>query len=536
VIIEVEKDFFNAKIKPEFDEESEVAEQGRGGLKYGSTKLDLKVSNLEWEDLEKLYNIAKANKNRSLMIQISAFRNLLEDLEGAKIPNLKALATGLIAYFSEDVIDGWVYKIDEFKIPNPYLITKIEYVPAVRSDDRPYVRVKMVANSSQGGRERLFETMTSFDSDDIQGLTIPQLLSKHGYFHETEELKNEYNRHISLFNKYQPQFNKQFLINGIGYDDLRYSYKKVKFNNVKAINDEEIVDRKFTEVVDPSFWRKLDVEEEFNKVPFHCYIYLFNLNVHKNMWVHVSYLTPYVYDTTLREKLILPQTHRDLIDILVENMDILMEDIIKGKSGGTTILCAGEPGLGKTLSAEVYSEATEKPLYKVHSGQLGLKSDEVERNLEDILKRASRWGAVLLLDEADVYIRRRGNDLQHNAVVASFLRTLEYFDGLLFMTTNRGEDVDDAILSRCIAVIKYEMPSKQDAIRIWKVLSSQFKIDINDDFIDTLTDRFPRISGRDIKELLKLTSRFAKGKNVPLDLEVFRQCAQFRGVEYEERH
>ena len=108
------------------------------------------------------------------------------------------------------------------------------------------------------------------------------------------------------------------------------------------------------------------------------------------MWIHVDNLTDYQYDSSLREKLILPEEHRDLIDILTQDMDILMDDIVAGKSGGTTILCKGAPGLGKTLTAEVYSEVVGRPLYRVHSGQLGVSSENVEKNLEKVLKRAQR--------------------------------------------------------------------------------------------------------------------------------------------------
>jgi AAA+ superfamily predicted ATPase len=189
----------------------------------------------------------------------------------------------------------------------------------------------------------------------------------------------------------------------------------------------------------------------------------------------------------------------------------------------------GASGLGKTLTAEVYSEVVGKPLYRVHSGQLGISADSVESALTTILRRAARWDAILLLDEADVYIRRRDNDLQHNAIVAEFLRTLEYFDGLLFMTTNRVGDVDDAILSRCIAVIKYEIPPHDDAIRLWQSLSTQFRADLPAELIADLVINFPNSSGRDIKELLKLTSRYCMSTSVPLSLEAFRQCAVFRG-------
>ena len=147
-----------------------------------------------------------------------------------------------------------------------------------------------------------------------------------------------------------------------------------------------------------------------------------------------------------------------------------------------------------------------------------------------VLKRAQRWGAVMLIDEADVYIRRRGNEIDHNAVVASFLRTLEYFHGLLFLTTNRVDDVDDAIASRCIATIRYSVPKAEDAKRIWNVLANQFQFQLPEDLVDSLVDNFRGVSGRDIKELLKLTAKWCRQKNVTPSLDVFKTCAQFRGL------
>lgn len=123
---------------------------------------------------------------------------------------------------------------------------------------------------------------------------------------------------------------------------------------------------------------------------------------------------------------------------------------------------------------------------------------------------------MLLLDEADVYIRRRDNDLEHNAIVAEFLRTLEYFNGLLFMTTNRVDDIDDAVLSRCIAIIQFETPTQVQAKQLWKSLAQQFNTDLPDDLVERLVITYPDASGRDIKELLKLTLKFCKGRNLLL--------------------
>src|SRR3984893_7693238 len=277
------------------------------------------------------------------------------------------------------------------------------------------------------------------------------------------------------------------------------------------------------------FWRGAGVATGFENIPLHCYVRLFHLEWHRNIWVHVEHMTDYRYQPALRDKLVLPNHHRDLIDILTSKMSVLVQDFVGARWAGTRILCQGAPGLGKTLTAEIYSEVVGKPLYRVHSGQLGTTAASVGAALSSILRRAVRWDAILLLDEADVYIRRRDNDLEHNAIVAEFLRTLDYFNVLLFMTTNRSGCVDDAILSRCIANIHYETPPKPDAIRLWKLLAEQFGADLTDDLIEVLTIAYPKASGRDIQELLKLTTRYCSAKQIPLSADAFRTCALFRG-------
>lgn len=93
---------------------------------------------------------------------------------------------------------------------------------------------------------------------------------------------------------------------------------------------------------------------------------------------------------------------------------------------------------------------------------------------------------MLLLDEADAYIRRRGDDLHRSAIVAEFLHTLEYFSGRLFMTTNRVDDIDDAILSRCIAIIDYEPPGPDDARRRWATLAGQLGVTLPEALVERL--------------------------------------------------
>ncbi|ABR91172.1 ATPases of the AAA+ class [Janthinobacterium sp. Marseille] len=490
-----------------------------------------------------LYTLCKAQDDRALMFQMLALDNILGAPQARKIPDLDKLVPGLAAYFSRDVIDGWLYKRNKDGVLLPWLIHRLRHV--VPDQGAPYVVIDLIANTMQAaGREESSDLrmrragMTNaivINSHDIANRTIPELLTELGYFKECPEFKQEYEVQAKRFLKYQRQFGKQFIARNAAFTmDEKFRIGMLPFKagtTAKCVNDEEILDRRFEMMTDAEFWRQNGFEQGFEKIPLHCYVHLFHLELHQNIWVHVQNLTSYEYKPELREKLILPVQHRELIDILTADMNVLMEDIVEGKSGGTTILCKGAPGLGKTLTAEVYSEVVGKPLYRVHSGQLGITAASVEQNLSEILRRAARWDAILLLDEADVYIRCRDNDLQHNAIVAEFLRTLEYFKGLLFMTTNRVGDVDDAILSRCIATIKYEVPPKEDAMRLWKSLATQFHADLSDELIDSLSNIYAKCSGRDIKELLKLTSKYCKSKQIPYSEEAFRQCAVFRGIQ-----
>jgi SpoVK/Ycf46/Vps4 family AAA+-type ATPase len=238
-----------------------------------------------------------------------------------------------------------------------------------------------------------------------------------------------------------------------------------------------------------------------------------------------------VYQPGLKHKLVLPTEQTELIDILTAEMDVLQEDVVAGKGGGTTVLCAGPPGVGKTLTAEVYAEVTGRPLYRVHSGQLGLSVSAMESALKEALTRAQRWGAVMLIDEADVYIRQRSDDITANAVVGVFLRVLEYFDGLLFLTTNRIDDIDEAIVSRCIALIRYHSPDVHARQRIWGVMAEQFGLALGEGVISELARCYPQASGRDIKGLTKLVAKFCQHKALAPTLEVFARCAMFRALD-----
>jgi len=269
--------------------------------------------------------------------------------------------------------------------------------------------------------------------------------------------------------------------------------------------------------------------EDSVNLPIHPYVRVFDLQQHKFATTHVRNLSEYVYDKEVVQKLVLPPNTKDLINILVRGSAEVMEDIISGKTGGTIVISTGPPGTGKTLTAEVFSEEIERSLYVVQCSQLGTDETALEKALQAVLQRASRWGAILLIDEADVYVRARGEDIQQNAIVGVFLRVLEYYRGVLFLTSNRETIIDDAVMSRATAWVRYDYPDRKALAEIWSVLSRQYSAGLSKETIESLVEKFPRLSGRNVKSFLKLARKLilAKRHDTLNDVKLFEYVAGF---------
>ncbi|KAL2812908.1 P-loop containing nucleoside triphosphate hydrolase protein [Aspergillus cavernicola] len=147
------------------------------------------------------------------------------------------------------------------------------------------------------------------------------------------------------------------------------------------------------------------------------------------------------------------------------------DDVIDGKGQGLSILLDGPPGVGKTFTVEATSEYFKLPLYSISAGELVVDhgdSNALEQQLETIFKIAKHFKAVLLLDEADAFMEQRTSyHGTHNRMVTVFLRKLEYYQGILFLTSNRGIQFDEAILSRIHLTIKYKDLSREFRKGLW---------------------------------------------------------------------
>jgi len=155
------------------------------------------------------------------------------------------------------------------------------------------------------------------------------------------------------------------------------------------------------------------------------------------------------------DRLVLPPMQKELILGFTESQNCYkdskdaFDDVIEGKGKGMILLLCGPPGVGKTLTAESCAEEMKVPLYMMSAGDLGLDPRTVESSLRDILEMCTKWNAILLLDEADVFLEQRSlHELERNKLVSIFLRVLEYSECILFLTTNRVQTFDAAFQSR----------------------------------------------------------------------------------------
>jgi SpoVK/Ycf46/Vps4 family AAA+-type ATPase len=161
-----------------------------------------------------------------------------------------------------------------------------------------------------------------------------------------------------------------------------------------------------------------------------CASWINGFSFEHKMWcqLDITPLTDIVWNRDAFGELVMEEKRRELIHDLVKSHghnEAGFDDIVENKGKGLIALLTGNPGVGKTLTAEAVAEVTERPLYVVATGELGVDSDAVDRRLGMILDITRRWGCVLLIDEADVFLSTRGKDLNRDALVSIFLRRLE---------------------------------------------------------------------------------------------------------------
>lgn len=254
----------------------------------------------------------------------------------------------------------------------------------------------------------------------------------------------------------------------------------------------------------------------------------------EKLWLEfaISSIGEIKWNTDAFDSLILPDSQKGIVKAMVSSHAFhpsrSIDDIIAGKGKGLVAVLHGGPGLGKTLTVESIADLLKRPLYMVSAGDLGTNSQTLERELQNILDIAHAWGAVLLLDEADVFLEKRStHDIQRNALVSIFLRLLEYFQGILFLTTNRVEVFDDAFVSRIHLSLRYGDLSSKARKAIWTTFITKVRDaegmqvqEIGEKDLEDLSRR--SLNGRQIKNIVRAAQALAIHEDVALGLSHIR--------------
>ncbi|KAL9579549.1 MAG: hypothetical protein Q9212_005049 [Teloschistes hypoglaucus] len=227
-------------------------------------------------------------------------------------------------------------------------------------------------------------------------------------------------------------------------------------------------------------------------------IYGFYLNKKKWIRIFVDNIHPVSWNKKAFDRLVLPPRTKDLVRALVtvrtsqrgikQGLGVAGKriDITSGKGNGLIVLLHGGPGTGKTLTAESVAEIAEMPLYGVTCGDVGTSPEAVE------------------------------------VLVSVFLRILEYYDGLLILTSNRMGIFDEAFKSRIQIALHYENLTRSDRKKIWQNFLDMLEEDEEDVNFDEIRLRLNdlggnEMNGRQIRNLLTTARQLAMFRNERLD-------------------
>lgn len=440
---------------------------------------------------------------------------------------------------------GWLFRIDQDaqgnELVRAYLPIKVEH-----HEDRQggqWCTLTCVANgpTSKNEEQPLYKEVKeqfSWHGHEAVNETASTALRRRNLYAETEALNDEYDQMLARFHEVRLQHNELFNVTGAIHRVSSHwrtnTYFATKRRPALLVNDESIVQHEPSESAYSSIYRAQPGSQNGTRqVPHHGTIYAFDITRHEEVWAHSGNFLEYQYKD-IEDKLVLPASHAELVDSVVHDLGFVAQSDVVGEKGtGTPVLSIGKPGSGKTLLAEVVSHRLRRPLYKINGGYLlgdeNNRVAHVEEKLTAMLQRSERQKLIPLIDEADVMIAtRRADNLTQAAIVAAFLRTLEYFNGLLFLTSNR-EEIDDAILSRMAAVIRFNAPDREARKRIWEIQAETQAAKLPAKMIGELAKL--ECSGRDINRLLSLALRYERAGKSKLTLELFHRIAVFRGIE-----
>ncbi|KAI8302047.1 ATP-dependent zinc metalloprotease YME1-like protein [Colletotrichum sp. SAR11_59] len=176
--------------------------------------------------------------------------------------------------------------------------------------------------------------------------------------------------------------------------------------------------------------------------------------------------------------------------------------------------CKYESEESANCLTEVVAEEAHRPLYRISTGELSDDPSDLEKQLGDIFILGRRWGGIVLIDEAGMFMtKRQASTPAQNAAVTFFL-------------TSTSEDIDTAVYDRIHATIKYVELDETQRTNIWR---RQLQRAVGSSEEHPPSSRWPeetyrllgkvKTNGRDIRNIVRTAEQLALGLSTELAME-----------------
>lgn len=227
----------------------------------------------------------------------------------------------------------------------------------------------------------------------------------------------------------------------------------------------------------------------------------------------------------------------DIILWLEQGQKLLGDWEMKGKiKPGYKALFHGPPGTGKTLTAGLLGTIAQKEVYRIDLSMVVSKYiGETEKNLEKVFAKAENKNWILFFDEADALFGKRtsisdAHDKYANQEIAYLLQRLEDYNGLVILSSNMKNNVDDAFGRRLQAIVHFPVPKAPERLRLWKQAFSSHCSLAEDVQLEKIANKF-EIAGGSIINVVQYASLKALRRKENL----IRYIDIFEGIQKELR-
>ena len=238
------------------------------------------------------------------------------------------------------------------------------------------------------------------------------------------------------------------------------------------------------------------------------------------------------------DDVVLPNERRDQLRQIVNGVNFarhVLEDWKFGKQlaygRGVTAMFHGASGTGKTMSAlaiagELNSQVLRIDLSRVVSKYIG----ETEKHLDAVFRDATQCGAVLLIDEADALLGKRGevkdaHDRYAVMEVSFLLQRIEAYDGVAIFTTNARQNIDPAFLRRLRFIIEFPRPDVAAREDIWRRCLTEDSHQLSDADFRQLARKIDMTGGH-IRQITLQAAFLAAAARTKITLEHIAQASR----------